>query len=172
VLPDLLAPGLAVVFCGTAPGTVSAARKQYYAHPQNKFWRVLYDVGLTPGQLKPSEYAQLLALGVGLTDIAKHSSGMDSELPRGSLGADAIADLRRRIEKFRPATLAFTSLTGGRKFLGRAAEFGPQPQTIGTTAIWILPSPSPAAHWNWKNHFHVWQALADHIRKSANSAPT
>jgi TDG/mug DNA glycosylase family protein len=171
VLPDLLAPGLAVVFCGTAPGTVSAARKQYYAHPQNKFWRVLYEVGLTPRQLQPSEYAELLTFGIGLTDIAKHSSGMDNQLPRGSLGADAIAALRSRIETFPPSNLAFTSLTGGRKLLGGAAEFGLQSSTIEATAIWILPSPSPAAHWNWKKHFHVWQTLAEHVRKSASSTP-
>ncbi len=170
VLPDLLAPGLEIVFCGTAPGTVSAAKKQYYAHPQNKFWRVLYEVGLTPGQLDPSEYAMLLRFGIGLTDIAKHTSGMDSQLPRGSLGADAITALRERMEKFKPSSLAFTSLTGGRKFLGAGAEFGRQSQSIGPTAIWILPSPSPAAHWNWKRHFHIWQELADHVRKSASSA--
>jgi G:T/U-mismatch repair DNA glycosylase len=98
------------VFCGTAPGTVSAQRKQYYAHPQNKFWRALHDVGLTPRLLQPSEYETLLTYRIGLTDIAKHVSGMDNQLPRGSLGKEAIADLRARIEKYKPRILAFTSL--------------------------------------------------------------
>jgi TDG/mug DNA glycosylase family protein len=165
VLPDLLAPGLAVVFCGTAPGTVSATLKQYYAHPQNKFWRVLYDVGLTPSLLKPSQYADLLGLGIGLTDIAKQSFGMDNQLPRGSLGAEAVGSLRVRMDKLRPSVLAFTSLTGGRKFLGARTEFGLQPTKIGPTAIWVLPSPSPAAHWNWDDT--PWRALAGHVRSIA-----
>jgi len=164
VLPDLLTPELDVVFCGTAPGTVSAALKQYYAHPQNKFWRVLYDVGLTPSLLKPSQFADLLAFGIGLTDIAKQSFGMDNQLPRGSLGIEAVGALRARMEKFRPAHLAFTSLTGGRKFLGVRAEFGLQPTLFGPTAIWVLPSPSPAAHWNWDEA--PWRALADRVRST------
>ena len=165
VLPDLLAPGLDVVFCGTAPGTVSAQRKQYYAHPQNKFWWALYDVELTPRLLHSSEYQTLLTYRIGLTDIAKHVSGMDNQLPRGSLGREAIADLRARIGKYKPRILAFTSLTGGRKLAGSNAEFGRQSITLGETEVWILPSPSPAAHWNWQKNEKIWRALVAEIRK-------
>ncbi len=86
VLPDVLEPGLKVVFCGTAAGTVSARRGAYYAHPQNKFWRVLFAVGLTPRLVRPEEYRELPQWGLGLTDIAKHVSGMDRELPAALLG--------------------------------------------------------------------------------------
>jgi TDG/mug DNA glycosylase family protein len=79
VLPDLLMPGLCVVFCGTAAGSVSAAKGQYYAHPQNKFWRTLHAVGLTPRLFAPAEFPLLPSLGIGLTDIAKHVSGMDNQ---------------------------------------------------------------------------------------------
>lgn len=164
VLPDLLQPGLCLVFCGTAPGTVSAARKQYYAHPQNKFWRTLHVVGLTPRLFEPSEYAQLLDYRIGLTDIAKHVSGMDNQLPPGSLGRQASGALRERITEAAPRLLAFTSLTGGRKVMGPKAQFGPQPEKIGQTSVWILPSPSPAAHWNWNES--IWRALADRVRKT------
>jgi TDG/mug DNA glycosylase family protein len=158
VLPDLLADDLKIVFCGTAPGTVSAKRKQYYAHPQNKFWRTLHDVGLTPRLFDPSEYEKLLEFRIGLTDIAKFVSGMDSELPPGSLDRKAIENLRERIARFGPRIIAFTSLTGGRKLAGPRATFGPQEVTIHATRVWILPSPSPAAHWNWD--MAPWRALA------------
>jgi TDG/mug DNA glycosylase family protein len=163
VLPDLMAPDLAVVFCGTAPGTVSAAMKQYYAHPQNKFWRTLHALKLTPHQFDPAEYPELLRCRIGLTDIAKYSFGMDNQLPRASLGASAVSALRERIEKYRPTILAFTSLTGGRKFLGAKAQFGEQTERIGPTRIWVLPSPSPAAHWNWNEK--IWRALGTEVRK-------
>ena len=84
VLPDLLQPGLRIVFCGTAAGNVSAARGAYYAHPQNRFWSALHAIGLTPRQLRPEEYPEMLQWGLGLTDIAKHVSGMDRELPLGA----------------------------------------------------------------------------------------
>ena len=126
VLPDVLAPDLRIVFCGTAAGTVSAARGAYYAHPQNKFWRALHAAGLTPRLLAPAEYPLMPSFGLGLTDIAKTVSGMDKELPAGALGRLACEAMRARIERFEPAILAFTSLTAGRRFLRHDATFGPQ----------------------------------------------
>jgi len=68
VLPDVFATGLSVVFCGIAAGNVSAATQSYYAHPQNQFWRILAHIGLTPRQLHPHEYRELLSYRIGLTD--------------------------------------------------------------------------------------------------------
>lgn len=162
VLPDLLQPGLKLVFCGTAAGTVSAQRGQYYAHPQNKFWRALHLAGITPRQLTPDEYPEALKLGIGLTDIAKHTLGMDSELPPQSLGRTAVEALRTRITAAAPRILAFTSLTGGRRVMGPRANFGLQCETLDKTRVWILPSPSPAAHWNWNEA--VWLELGKAFR--------
>lgn len=163
VLPDLLQPGLKLVFCGTAAGTVSAQRGQYYAHPQNKFWRALHLAGITQRQFAPAEYAELLNLGIGLTDIAKHTFGMDSELPPQSLGKTAVEALKARIMEAKPHILAFTSLTGGRRAMGPTATFGQQVETIGKTKVWILPSPSPAAHWNWNEK--IWRDLGQAFRR-------
>lgn len=158
ILTDVLRPGLRIVFCGTAPGRTSARERAYYAHPQNKFWTVLHEVGLTPLQLRPAEYPELLRHGIGLTDIAKHVFGMDKDLPAGSLGRAPIADLKLKIEACQPGILAFTSLTGVSRFLGRPAPPGEQAETIGPTRIWALPSPSPAANWNWRRE--PWSELA------------
>jgi TDG/mug DNA glycosylase family protein len=117
ILPDVLAPGLRVVFCGTAAGTESARQQAYYAHPQNRFWRALHEAGLTPRRLAPAEYPLMPGFGLGLTDIAKDVSGMDRELPPGALGRDPCKRLRAKIEAHAPQVLAFTSLTAGRRFL-------------------------------------------------------
>lgn len=156
----MLAPSLSIVFCGTAAGTESARRGCYYAHPQNKFWRALHDVGLTPHRLDCSQFMLLPAFGIGLTDIAKHVSGMDSALPSGALGRAACDALATKIHACAPRFLAFTSLTGGRRFLRRGADFGEQLETIGATRVWVLPSPSPAANWNWAANESWWRALA------------
>jgi double-stranded uracil-DNA glycosylase len=161
VLPDVLPQGLRIVFCGTAAGTVSAARGAYYAHPQNRFWSALYAVGLTPRLLRPEQFAELPQWGIGLTDIAKHVSGMDRELPHAALGREACSALEVRIKAAEPRWLAFTSLTAGRRYLGRAAGFGEQPDRIGQTRVWLLPSPSPTAGWNWDKYSHWWRELAD-----------
>jgi TDG/mug DNA glycosylase family protein len=165
VLPDLLKPGLKIVFCGTAAGNVSAARGAYYAHPQNRFWSALHAFGLTPRKLRPEDYAELPRWGLGLTDIAKHVSGMDRELPAGALGPDACATLKAKITAAEPEWLAFTSLTAGRRYLGRAG-FGEQLERIGRTRLWVLPSPSPTAGWNWDSNAHWWRMLADAARSA------
>jgi TDG/mug DNA glycosylase family protein len=156
----VLAPALRIVFCGTAAGTESARRRCYYAHPQNKFWRVLHEVGLTDRRLDCSEFALAPQFGVGLTDIAKTASGMDKELPVDALGRAACAEMEAKIRACAPAILAFTSLTAGRRFLRRAAGFREQQETIGATRVWLLPSPSPAANWNWAANATWWRALA------------
>lgn len=161
----MLAPGLRIVFCGTAAGTESARRGCYYAHPQNKFWRVLFDVGLTPQRLDCTQFRLLPQFGLGLTDIAKTVSGMDRELPAGALGRAACAAMEAKIRACAPKILAFTSLTAGRRHLRREAGFGEQPEAIGATRVWLLPSPSPAAHWNWTANEAWWRALAAAARR-------
>jgi TDG/mug DNA glycosylase family protein len=164
ILPDRLRPGLRLVFCGTAAGRQSALQKLYYAHKQNKFWRTLHEIGLTPHLFEPREYPGLWKLGIGLTDIAKFVYGMDHQLPKNSLGHEAAEALRARILKIAPRYLAFTSLTAGRAVMGKHARPGPQEERIGSTEVWILPSPSPLA----SNHWDIgpWRALARKVKKS------
>ena len=162
VLPEQLRPGLRLVFCGTAAGRKSALEGAYYAHGQNKFWNTLHMVGLTPRLFAPQEYPLLDALDIGLTDIAKFTFGMDHQLPKDALGVEAAQALRKRISQFAPRHLAFTSLNAGRTVMGKPAIAGPQPQMLGETQVWILPSPSPLA----SNHWDVapWNALAKALR--------
>ena len=165
VLPERLKPGLSLVFCGTAAGRQSALQKAYYAHSQNKFWRTLHEIGLTPHQFAPGDYPALWDLGIGLTDIAKFSYGMDHQLPRHSLGRGAADALRARILKIAPRFLAFTSLTAGRAVMGKSAVTGRQDTKIGETIVWVLPSPSPLA----SNHWDIapWRALARAVRRTS-----
>jgi double-stranded uracil-DNA glycosylase len=162
VLPERLRPGLDLVFCGTAAGRQSALTQTYYAHPQNKFWRTLHGIGLTPARVAPQDYESLDRLNIGLTDIAKFAYGMDHQLPRHSLGPKAARELRKRIEKIAPRFLAFTSLTAGRAVMGKKAVTGEQPERIGLSRVWVLPSPSPLAD----NHWDItpWEALAKALR--------
>jgi TDG/mug DNA glycosylase family protein len=71
VLPDILAPNLDVVFCGTAVGKASASRGHYYSGPGNKFWQLLHEAGFTATRLRPEDDVTLPALGLGITDLVK-----------------------------------------------------------------------------------------------------
>lgn len=98
-VPDVLAPNLRLVFCGTALGRQSAVARAYYANPTNLFWRTLHEVGLTKERLHPTNYRSLLDYGIGLTDLAKHHFGNDVDLPADALDAAA---LREKILYFQP----------------------------------------------------------------------
>lgn len=155
VLPDVLAPGLEVVFCGTAVGAASARRRAYYAGPGNAFWPTLYLVGLTPRQLQPNEYEQLLSFRMGLTDLAKQISGNDEVLFKGHFDCDR---LKAMIQKYRPRILAFTGKRAAQQFVGRPVEYGRLVETEGDTMLFVLPSPSGSARRYWSTE--PWQELS------------
>lgn len=159
ILPDVLVPNLGVVFCGTAASARSAAVHAYYAHPGNRFWFALHAAGFTPHQLAPAQFRALPGYGIGLTDLAKHHSGNDAALP-----ADAfdVAGLRARILRCAPHWLAFTSKRGAQTVLGHAVGYGPQAECIGTTRLWVLPSPSGQARGHWD--LAPWRALAVQVQ--------
>ncbi len=156
VLPDLLQPGLALVFCGTAAGKRSAAERAYYAHPGNLFWRALFEAGLTPRLFAAAEFPLLSQFGIGLTDLAKRHSGNDDELPPDAFDAPA---LFARIERHAPRLHAFTSKNAGRAALGHAVGYGLQRGTIGGTQLFVLPSPSGQARGHWD--LAPWLALSE-----------
>jgi TDG/mug DNA glycosylase family protein len=160
LVPDVLVPGLRLVFCGTAPSRASAAARAYYAKPGNRFWPTLHAAGFTPRRFHPAEYAKLLELGIGLTDLCKAHAGNDDELPHGALDA---AELRRKIEGFQPGAVAFTSKNAAKAFLGRDVDYGWQQETVGGTRLFVLPSPSGQATRFWDARW--WSDLARWTRR-------
>ena len=161
ILPDVLATGLAVVFCGTAPGTRSAREGAYYAHPGNYFWRTLHAIGLTPSQLAPARFREMPRYGIGLTDVAKHAFGADVDLPRSAFDAAA---LRRRLARWQPAIIAFTSKNAARAGIGVAhPHYGEQAEHLAGCRVFVLPSPSGQARGFWD--IQPWQQLAEAIRR-------
>lgn len=166
LIPDVLAPGLDVVFCGTAPSAASLAAGAPYAKPGNRFWPTLHTVGFTPRLLAPEEFTLLPEFGLGFTDVCKTMSGQDAELPPEAFDPES---LRRRIERFNPRFLAFTSKRAAQEALqvGRV-DYGLQNQTFGTTTLYVLPSTSGLATKFWDESW--WQRLADLARGRVGTA--
>jgi TDG/mug DNA glycosylase family protein len=164
ILQDLLRDSLRLVLCGTAVGAASAAAGAYYAHRQNKFWKILCETGLTPERLQPHQYRDLLRHRIGLTDFVKTHSGMDHQIPLSELTEAARARLRASIAKYRPEFLGFTSKTAGQRFLGGTRDYGEQTKRIAGTRIWILPSTSGAAQGSWRPE--IWHQFAETVRAS------
>ena len=141
-VPDVLRPGLRVLFCGINPGLWSAATGQHFARPGNRFWPALHRSGFTPRQMSPKEQNALLSLRLGVTNLVERGSARADELTDEELRAGAeILDLKLR--RHRPAWLAVLGVGAYRTAFGiRSATVGPQPDVRGTTRVWVLPNPS------------------------------
>ena len=142
LVPDLLAPDLKLVFCGTAPSKASAAAKAYYAKPGNKFWPTLHAVGITPSRFAPHDYPALLGLGIGLTDLCKVHSGVDADLPENAFD---IAAFECKLKKYRPKIVAFTSKNAAQNYFGHAVGYGWCEAKKSAAKFFVLPSPSGLA---------------------------
>lgn len=147
-IPDVIGEGLSVLFSGINPGLWSAATGHHFARPGNRFWPALEASGFTPRRLRPEEQDQLLALGLGITNVAPRATARAEELSREELVAGG-AELVAKVHRYRPRWLAVVGITAFRAaFAEPRAGVGPQPTTLGDTRIWVLPNPSGLnAHW-------------------------
>jgi double-stranded uracil-DNA glycosylase len=147
-LPDVVEPGLRVLFCGINPGLYTAWAGHHFARPGNRFWPALHRSGFTARQLHPSEQAELLSLGLGITNVVERATATAAELTRDELvvgGQRLTAD----VEQWQPAWLAILGVTAYRSaFAQKSATVGRQERRMGATRIWVLPNPSGLnAHW-------------------------
>ena len=147
-VPDVVAPGLRVLFSGINPGLYSAATGHHFARPGNRFWPALHRSGFTPLQFRPDEQGQLLGLGLGITNIVARATARADELTAQELAEGARA-LRAKAARLRPRWLAVVGVTAYRTAFGQAhAAVGAQERTLGGTRLWVLPNPSGLnAHW-------------------------
>jgi TDG/mug DNA glycosylase family protein len=147
LVPDLLAPGLDLVFCGTAPSPISFKARAYYANPGNSFWPTLHAVGLTPERFAPQRYPELLAWRIGLTDLNKTEVGSDHELTPEAMDT---ASLHAKLRKYRPAAIAFTSKNAASLALGiKVPAYGRQVEPLEGAVAFVLASPSGRARSFW-----------------------
>jgi TDG/mug DNA glycosylase family protein len=141
-LPDILATGLKVVFCGINPGMRSAVLGYHFANRSNRFWRVIHLSGFTAKQLQPAEAKMLLHYGCGLTSAVRKPTTSASDLSRSDF-IEAHPKFEQKIKRYRPHYLAFLGKAAYSAFLNqRELTWGRQSARFGGAAVWVLPNPS------------------------------
>jgi double-stranded uracil-DNA glycosylase len=150
-IPDVIAPGLAVLFCGINPGLWSAAVGQHFARPGNRFWPALHRSGFTDRQLRPDEQRELLGYRLGVTNLVARGSARADELSAAELLAGG-RQLAAKIRRYQPEWLAVLGIGAyrtafgqdrpGGAAAGQRRVTGEQRRRIGATRIWVLPNPS------------------------------
>ncbi len=141
-VPDLIAPGLKVLLCGINPSLYSAVVGHHFARPGNRFWPAVHAAGITPRRLTPEEEGELLALGYGITNVARRATATADEVSVEELKAGGRA-LAAKVRRYRPRVLAVLGVGAYRTAFGRPrADIGPQAERIGEARLWVLPNPS------------------------------
>ncbi|MFF2745109.1 G/U mismatch-specific DNA glycosylase [Kitasatospora sp. NPDC058048] len=158
-IPDISGPGLRVLFCGINPGLWSGATGHHFARPGNRFWPALHRSGFTGRQYRPDEQRELLALGLGITNVVPRTTAKADELTAEELREGGAA-LRARVLRLRPRVLAVLGIGAYRTAFGqRRAVPGRQPEGIGGTEVWVLPNPSGL------NAHYTLDGLAEEFRR-------
>lgn len=156
---DLLAPGLNLLFCGYNPSLRSGHTGYHYAHPGNRFWRVLYAAGITDRLYAPEEDEKLLDLGIGFTNLCPRPTRRADELTKEEIRTGA-EELKARLENLKPRTVAYTGIGVYKWFRATSkAIWGVQEHSAvpGVTDI-VVPSPSGLNRMTFEE-------LVEHYRK-------
>jgi TDG/mug DNA glycosylase family protein len=158
---DYLGPESRIVFCGINPGEWSARARAPFANPRNDFWRLLHAAGFTPRILEPQEAAELVPLGLGLTNAARRTTRGSGDLRKADFAgaADRLEEIARTI---RPLVIAFVGKVAYTGPFGGRVELGLQERRLADAALFVLPSTSPAnAAVRWGERLRWFRALRE-----------
>ena len=159
-VPDLIAPGLKVLFVGINPGLYTAAIGHHFGRPGNRFWPALHGAGFTPRLVSPFDERELLGMGLGITNLVPRATARADELTNEELveGAKAV---EAKVRKYRPQVVAFVGVSAYRVAFNRPkAKVGRQEETVGGAVTWVLPNPSGLnAHYQAKQLAEVFGEL-------------
>ena len=162
---DLLRPGLRLVFCGYNPSLASGRSGHHYAHPANRFWRVLLASGITERLYEPQEDERLLGLGIGFTNLCSRSTRRADELTREEIRAGAI-DLQEKLERFEPLAVAYTGI-GVYKWFRATSKVGwgvQEASAVPAVTDVVVPSPSGLNRMSFEelvDHYRILKSFQD-----------
>ncbi|WP_007514808.1 MULTISPECIES: G/U mismatch-specific DNA glycosylase [Pseudofrankia] len=161
-VPDLVAPGLKVLICGINPSLAAGATGFHFGGTANRLWATLHQAGFTERQLHPSETGELLAHGIGITNIVNRATARADEIHDDEIRA-GVGRLTTTVERYQPGWLAFLGLGAYRVAFGqKKAPVGRQPDHLGSTGVWLLPNPSGLnAHYSLPALVEAYRELYD-----------
>ena len=140
--PDLLSPGLDVIFCGVNPASTAAADGHNFSHRTNRFWEVLYRSGFTDVRLQPQDERCLLAYRCGITAVVPRATPRAGDIAPAEFRA-AKEGFEEKIRQLHPRAVAFLGKRALATMLAQPRiEFGPQADRFAGVPTWVLPNPS------------------------------
>jgi double-stranded uracil-DNA glycosylase len=147
-VPDLVGPGVKLLFVGINPGLWTAATQTHFAHPGNRFYPALFEAGIIDRRIDrgagmtDDDRSYLIRRGIGISNIVHRATAKASELSRAEL-LEGGERLLRFVADQTPRVVAVAGLTAYRDAFGRRdAVAGRQPEPFAGAELWVVPNPS------------------------------
>jgi TDG/mug DNA glycosylase family protein len=147
-VPDLVGPGLKLLFVGINPGLWTAATSTHFAHPGNRFYPALRMAGVIERDIdrgvgmSDADRTHLIERGIGITNVVARATSKASELSVAELRAGG-ERLRVFVREHTPRVVALAGITAYRAAFGDTkAQLGRQPDLFEGAELWIVPNPS------------------------------
>ncbi|MCU9613555.1 mismatch-specific DNA-glycosylase [Caldibacillus lycopersici] len=142
-ISDHLKHNLDIIFVGFNPSLKSGELGHHYANPNNRFWKLLFESGLTPRKYAPEEDAKLLELGYGLTNIVSRPTKAADEITKEEYQQGRIL-LKQKIEYYSPLVVCFVGKGVYQQYSGKmAVDWGRQAESVIENVIdFVAPSSS------------------------------
>lgn len=161
-IPDHLRKNLYIVFVGFNPSLKSSETGHHYANPNNRFWKVLYESGLTPRKYSPYEDFKLLDLGYGFTNIVARPTKTAAEITKKEYKKGSEI-LREKLMFYRPRMVCFVGKGVYEQYSGRKkVDWGKQPEeTIPGIIDFVAPSTSGLVRMKVDEMIAIYKELND-----------
>jgi double-stranded uracil-DNA glycosylase len=165
-IPDHLTKGLKVLFVGFNPSIRSSESGHHYANPNNRFWKIIYEAGLTPRKYEASEDVNLLELGYGFTNIVQRPTKAADEITREEY-QEGRKILKEKIENFQPKVTCFVGKGVYQEYSGlKVLPWGRQRKSVVPGTIdFVAPSSSGLVRMKLDEIVAIYKELADLILK-------
>jgi len=147
-VPDLIGPGLRLLFVGINPGLWTAAVQTHFARPGNRFYPALRQAGILTRDIDQTQgmtdgdRRHLLERGVGITNLVLRATARADELTTPELREGALR-LAEVVRSWQPRVVAVLGISAYRiAFAKPKAQAGEQPEVLEGARLWVVPNPS------------------------------
>ncbi len=147
-VPDLVGPGVKLLFVGINPGLWTAATQTHFAHPGNRFYPALLGAGIIDHPIDrgrgmtDDDRRHLVERGIGITNVVHRATARASDLSTAELRSGG-EELRATVRRLTPAVVAIAGITAYRTAFGHPkASMGEQAERFEGARLFVVPNPS------------------------------
>lgn len=167
-IKDHLSENLDILFVGFNPSVRSGETGHHFANPNNRFWKILFEAGLTPRKFMAIEDSRLTELGYGLTNIVARPTKTADEITKEEYQEGRVL-LKEKIERYRPKIVCFVGKGVYQEYSGRKQiSWGPQPvSVVSGTLDFVAPSSSGLVRMKMEEIVGIYKQLLPYVSSLA-----